>query len=218
MPVGVPTQRLPSRSYSAATTRFPLMPAERENGMVSALGGTASAFPASAAEGREPQTDEPARRADGHRGMVAGPGQGVDAGIGVSERCGMAAGLRGRRPRGTRRTTGTRPRPSRPAPPPACPPRHRGGRPRSTRASRSAPPLSGGRRSRLPPRPRPTRSRPRGPARCSLPDTRRRCPSPPTARRRAGRAHATSRPTWCRPSPARSRSRRRPAGRPWCRR
>ena len=38
MPVGVPTQRLPSRSYSAAMMRLPLMPAVRENGMASALG------------------------------------------------------------------------------------------------------------------------------------------------------------------------------------
>ena len=51
MPVGVPIQRLPSRSYRAATTRFPLMPAERENGVVSALGGTASVFPALSAKG-----------------------------------------------------------------------------------------------------------------------------------------------------------------------
>ena len=45
MPVGVPIQRLPSRSYRAVTMRLPLMPAERENGMVSALGRTVSVFP-----------------------------------------------------------------------------------------------------------------------------------------------------------------------------
>ena len=46
IPVGVPTQRLPSRSYSAATMRFPLMPAVREKGMVSDLGETVSGVPA----------------------------------------------------------------------------------------------------------------------------------------------------------------------------
>ena len=114
--------------------------------------------------GGEPQTDEAARSTEGHRGMIAGPCQGVDAGIGVRERAGgrwtSAAVSHGKHADGA----GGRPRPSRPgrhqqfAVAPEC-------RPLSTRASRSAPPLAGGRRSRLPPPPRPTHSRRRAQAR-----------------------------------------------------
>jgi hypothetical protein len=56
MPVGVPIQRLPSRSYIAVVTKLPLIPAVRENGMVIAIGPTVfsgrAAWSAEARSGR----------------------------------------------------------------------------------------------------------------------------------------------------------------------